>query len=702
MDEQPQQPKQQPQKQQGGAKKAKAKEVQIPEPEYIKHRIELWEALKKKQESERQQAEPKTIKVTLPDGKVVEGVAGKTTPLDIAAGISKALRDETVVAKVNGELADCWFPLEQDCALELLKIDSEEAKAVFWHSSSHLLGQALEKKYGCLLATGPPLKEGGFFYEARLPKPEGEEEEPRVSSDDFKSINSLVNRIIQEKQPFERLLVPKEYALEMFKYNPYKSQILREKVPEGGSCTVYRCGQLIDPCRGPHVANTGFVRAFDVNNVGSSYWKGKVGNDVLQRVYGISFRTPDELKEHKKLIEEAQKRDHRKVGKDQELFFFHEFSPGSSFFLPHGARIYNKLVEFIRAEYQNRGFSEVVSPNMYSNKLWETSGHFPKYKENMFLFEVEGQEYALKPMNCPGHCLMFGHRTRSYRELPIRFADFGVLHRNELSGALTGLTRVRRFQQDVAHIFCASSQIEAEVYNCLLFMQHVYGIFGYEFDLELSTRPENSLGDLALWDKAEAQLKDVLDKFGKPWKLNPGDGAFYGPNIDIHIRDALKRSHQCATIQLDFQLPIRFGLEYMGGESGEVERPVIIHRAILGSVERMLAILIEHTAGKWPFWLSPRQIIVIPIAPAHEAYASQVQQRLHEAGYYVDVEFSDKKLDKKIRESQLKQYNYILVVGEEEVKANTVNIRTRDNVRHGTKSMDDLLAEFAQLIKEFK
>jgi len=534
-----------------------------------------------------------------------------------------------------------------------------------------------------------------------MPRAEGQEE-PRVSSDDFKSLNKMISGIIQAKQPFERLLVPKEYALEMFKYNPYKYQTLKEKVPEGGSCTVYRCGPLIDPCRGPHVVNTGFVRAFDVNNVGSSYWRGKAENDALQRVYGISFRSQDELKEYKKMIEEAQKRDHRRLGKEQELFFFHEFSPGSSFFLPHGARIYNKLIEFLRDEYRNRGFQEVVSPNIYSNKLWETSGHFPKYKENMFLFECESQEYALKPMNCPGHCLMFGHRTRSYRELPIRFADFGVLHRNELSGALTGLTRVRRFQQDDAHIFCTQSQIESEVRNCLLFMQHVYGIFGYEFDLELSTRPDNYLGELELWDKAEAQLKNVLDQFGKPWKLNPGDGAFYGPKIDIHIRDALKRSHQCATIQLDFQLPIRFGLEFMAEGSSQVERPVIVHRAILGSVERMMAILIEHTAGKWPFWLSPRQVIVIPIASVHEAYAEQVRQKIHDAGYYVDVEFSDKKLDKKIRESQLKQYNYILVVGEEEIKTNSVNIRTRDNVRHGTKSLDDLLVDFAQLIKEFK
>jgi len=314
----------------------------------------------------------------------------------------------------------------------------------------------------------------------------------------------------------------------------------------------------------------------------------------------------------------------------------------------------------------------------------------------MFTFECEGREFAMKPMNCPGHCLMFKHRTRSWRELPIRFADFGVLHRNELSGALTGLTRVRRFQQDDAHIFCAPSQIEQEVFSCLEFMQHVYGIFGFQFTLELSTRPENYLGEIATWDNAEHQLQVVLDKFGKPWKLNPGDGAFYGPKIDIQIKDALRRSHQCATIQLDFQLPNRFELEYMSGEEkGELGRPVIIHRAILGSVERMMGILIEHTAGKWPFWLSPRQVILVPVSADQNEYIEKVRQRIHDAGYFADCDLSDKKLDKKIREAQLAQYNYILVCGKEEVDGETVNVRTRDNVRHGVVTVDALLATFA-------
>jgi threonyl-tRNA synthetase len=679
------------QKPQAAKKEKKAPPPKIEEPEWIKHRVAIWEDFKA---AHPEPKEEKAIKITLPDARVVDGVAGKTTPLDIAASISKKLRDETVVAKVNGQLVDCWRPLEEDAHLELLNVDSEEGRKVFWHSSAHILGQALERKYGIRLCVGPPAKEGDkyhFFYEGRMP-----DEELKVSKEDYKDLNRIIAQIIREKQTFDKLTVPKEVALELFKHNPYKSQILRDKVPENGTCTVYRCGNLIDPCKGPHVPNTGFVKVLEVVDNSSSYWQANKDNDSLQRVYGIAFRSKDDLERYKHDLAEAEKRNHQNLGKAQELFFFHPLSPGSCFWLPHGARVYNRLIEFIRSEYRKRGFEEVITPNVYNADLWLTSGHWQNYKDNMFAFECEGRQFAMKPMNCPGHCLMFKHRTRSYRELPLRFADFGVLHRNELSGALTGLTRVRRFQQDDAHIFCAANQIEQEVFSCLEFLQHVYGIFGFDFSLELSTRPENFLGEIATWDNAENQLKIVLDKFGRPWKLNPGDGAFYGPKIDIKIKDALRRSHQCATIQLDFQLPIRFELDFMSGEKeGELTRPVIIHRAILGSVERMMAILLEHTAGKWPFWLSPRQVVLIPVAndPAQIEYVEKVRQRLHDAGFFVDSELSDKKLDKKIRESQLAQYNYILVCGKEEIETNTVNVRTRDNVRHGTISVDDLLAK---------
>jgi threonyl-tRNA synthetase len=367
--------------------------------------------------------------------------------------------------------------------------------------------------------------------------------------------------------------------------------------------------------------------------------------------------------------------DHRRIGLNQELFFFHEMSPGSCFFLPHGARIYNKLIEFIRAEYRNRGFTEVVSPNICKKELWEVSGHWEHYHQNMFKTEIEEKMYALKPMNCPLHCLMFNHRIRSHKELPIRLADFGVLHRNELSGALTGLTRVRRFQQDDAHIFCTMDQISSEMRSCLDFLQHVYGIFGFDFQLKLSTRPEGYLGELEVWNKAEQILTDSLDAFGRPWALNPGDGAFYGPKIDITILDAHKRAHQCATIQLDFQLPIKFELKYNDGTNPSA-RPVMIHRAIFGSIERMIAILTESFGGKWPFWLSPRQIMVLSANPGATDYAKTVCDKLHTAGFYVDLESdSGMTLNKKILTAELASYNYVIVVGLREANLSTITIR---------------------------
>lgn len=665
--------------------------------EFIAHRLRVLEEYLKNNPPIPKESKP--IQITLPDGKIMEGISWKTTPLDIATKISKKLAEASVVAKVNGELHDLFRPLEENCTLELLKFDSPEGKHVFWHSSAHLVGEALERIYGVHLCVGPALEEG-FFYDVFMAG-----KEKSISPENFDIINKEVKKIIDEKQQFERITLPKAVAVEMFKYNKFKSQILIDKVPENGTCTVYKSGTLIDPCKGPHLPHSGRLSGFITTKNSSSYWKGKAENDSLQRIYGISFPTKIQLDEWIKFQEEASKRDHRLIGKNQELFFFHPLSPGSAFFLPHGTRIYNKLIDFLRNEYWKRGFTEVISPNTYNSKLWEISGHWENYKENMFIFKCEDQQFGLKPMNCPGHCLMFGHRTRSYKELPIRLADFGVLHRNELSGALTGLTRVRRFQQDDAHIFCRKDQIKQEIRSSLEFMQYVYQIFGYEFTLELSTRPSKFMGDIELWNNAEHQLEEVLNLFkeetGKQWKLNPGDGAFYGPKIDIHIHDAMKRTHQCATIQLDFQLPIRFGLEYTT-EDDKLDRPVIVHRAIFGSVERTLAILMEHTAGKWPFWISPRQVIVCPVSEKINNYAIQVARQIHEAGFYVDTDLTGNKLQKKIRDAQLAQYNYILVVGEKESENGCVNIRTRDNVVHGEKSISDLINLLKNLASEFK
>uniref|UniRef100_A0A8C3Q1S9 threonine--tRNA ligase n=1 Tax=Chrysolophus pictus TaxID=9089 RepID=A0A8C3Q1S9_CHRPC len=592
---------------------------------------------------------------------------GPFQPLQFCDSV-QGLADNTVIAKVNKMVWDLDRPLEEDCTLELLKFEDEEAQAVYWHSSAHIMGEAMERIYGgCLSFEG----------------------DDGVSSNDFSALETLCKKIMKEKQPFERLEVKKETLLEMFKYNKFKCRILNEKV-NTPTTTVYRCGPLIDLCRGPHVRHTGKIKSIKIHKNSSTYWEGKADMESLQRIYGISFPDAKMLKEWEKFQEEAKNRDHRKIGRDQELFFFHELSPGSCFFLPKGAYIYNTLIEFIRSEYRKRGFQEVVTPNIFNSKLWMTSGHWQHYNENMFSFEVEKEVFALKPMNCPGHCLMFDHRPRSWRELPLRLADFGVLHRNELSGALTGLTRVRRFQQDDAHIFCSVEQIEEEIKSCLQFLRAVYDVFGFSFKLNLSTRPEKYLGDIEVWNQAEKQLENSLNDFGEKWELNPGDGAFYGPKIDIQIKDAIGRYHQCATIQLDFQLSIRFNLTFT--------RPVIIHRAILGSVERMIAILTENYGGKWPLWLSPQQVMVVPVGPTCDEYAQKVRQQFHDAGLMVDIDVDPGcTLNKKIRNAQLAQYNFILVVGEKEKASGTVNIRTRDNKVHGERTIADTVKRLLEL-----
>lgn len=575
-----------------------------PPPAYLKERLDIWDRLKEAADAELASKPRDPITITLPDGKQQQGTSYETTPMELVKAIASSLADRTVISKVNGVLWDLERPFEQDSNVEFLDFNTEEGQQVFWHSSAHVLGEACERHYGSHLAVGPPTDDG-FFYEMAI-------QDRMVYQEDYQPLEQIANSAIKEKQPFERLMVSKEKLLELFAYNKYKQYIISSKIPDGTSTTVYRCGPMIDLCRGPHIPHTGKIKAFNVNKHSASYFLGDAKNDSLQRVYGIAFPDKKQMVEYKHFIAEASKRDHRKIGKEQELFFFHELSPGSCFFLPNGTRIYNTLLDFLKKEYHARGYQEVITPNMFNTKVWETSGHWQNYAENMFSLDIEKEKFALKPMNCPGHCLLFDMRDRSYKELPFRVADFGVLHRNEASGALTGLTRVRRFQQDDAHIFCRKDQIENEFSDLFDFLEKVYGICGFDFKLKLSTRPEKYLGKVEDWDQAEKNLSNALEKFvpGK-WELNPGDGAFYGPKIDITISDALRRNHQCATIQLDFQLPERFKLRYRTGndedfiqnDDGSIEkgfdRPVIIHRAILGSLERFIAIVTEHFGGKW-------------------------------------------------------------------------------------------------------
>ncbi|GMM37607.1 threonine--tRNA ligase [Saccharomycopsis crataegensis] len=666
-----------------------------PQPEFIDYRVKIFEELQKEYNDsvDAKASQNKEITITLRDGATKPAVAWVTSPLDIANQIGKGFADKQCISKVNGELWDLVRPLEGDCKLEFFDFETDEGKRVFWHSAAHVLGEACECNLGALICLGPPTSEG-FFYEFSVGN------ENSISQSNFGGLENVAKKAIKEKQKFERLVMKKEDLLRMFKYSKYKTYLVQTKVPDGGATTVYRNGPLIDLCVGPHIPHTGKIKAFKLLKNSACYFLGDANNDSLQRIYGIAFPEKKLLTEHLEFLKEAEKRDHRKIGKEQELYYFNEMSPGSCFWLPHGTRIYNTLVDMMKTQYHKRGYQEVITPNMFNTKLWETSGHWQNYQENMFSFEVEKEKYALKPMNCPGHCLVYKFRERSYRELPWRVADFGVLHRNEFSGALSGLTRVRRFQQDDAHIFCRQDQIEDEISGIFDFLQHVYGVFGFDFKMELSTRPDKYIGEIETWNSAEAKLTNALNKFTDKWEINPGDGAFYGPKIDIMISDALKRWFQCATIQLDFQLPQRFDLDFMT-DSEARDRPVMIHRAILGSVERMTAILTEHYAGKWPFWLSPRQVLVIPVGAKYEEYAVQVKEKLYAQGFWADVDVSGNTLNKKIRTGQMLKYNFLFIVGEEEQKAGAVNIRNRDieelQTKTGAVALDDVIKQLTDL-----
>uniref|UniRef100_A0A674ILX7 threonine--tRNA ligase n=1 Tax=Terrapene triunguis TaxID=2587831 RepID=A0A674ILX7_9SAUR len=625
---------------------------------HLAERLCLYEKLKAAYDercADRAQKAGGPIRISLPDGQQVEGESLRTTPYHVASQIGRGLAEGAVATRVNGALYDLDRPLESSAALEFLGFDSPEGQAVFWHSSAHILGVAAERFYGALLCHGPST-ESGFFYDMYLAG-------RTVLGSELPALEEACKSIVREKHPFERLEVSREDLLELFKYNKFKLQVIEEKV-KSPTATVYRCGGLIDLCQGPHVRHTGKIRALKILKSSSAFWKGDPALESLQRVYGISFPSSVRLEEWEQLQEEAASRDHRRIGKEQELFFFHELSPGSCFFLPRGAHVYNTLIDFIKSEYRKRGFSEVVTPNIYNAKLWELSGHWQHYSDHMFCFPVENETFALKPMNCPGHCLMFAHRPRSWRELPLRLADFGVLHRNESSGTLTGLTRVRRFQQDDAHIFCTLGQVSASLCGA------VYSVFGFSFRFYLSTRPEGFLGDAHVWEQAEQQLEKSLNDFGQPWELNPGDGAFYGPKIDIQIKDALGRYHQCATIQLDFQMPMRFDLTYISKDGSTSERPVMIHRAVLGSVERMLAVLAENYGRN-----------------------GEIQ-----AGFMADVDADwSTTLNRKIRKAQLTQYNFQLVVGRKELSSRTVNVRTRDSRQHGEHGLQEALLRLREL-----
>ncbi|RME78743.1 threonine--tRNA ligase [Candidatus Woesearchaeota archaeon] len=623
------------------------------------------------------------MKITLPDGSVKEYKKG-ITPLEIAKDISEGLARSVVAAKFNDKLIDLTTPLNQDGALTLLRADSPEGLEVIRHSTAHLLAQAVLELYPSARITIGPVVENGFYYDI--------DHDP-LTPDDLQRIEKRMKEIAKRKLEVTRRELTKKEALELFRDNPYKQEIINE-IPDGETISAYQQGEFIDLCRGPHVPNTKHLGHFKLTKIAGAYWRGDANNKQLQRIYGVAFATKEDLKNYLHLLEEAVKRDHRKLGKELDLFSFSDLSPGCAFFHPKGTIVYNLLRDFMREQYRKRGYQEVITPNIFNAELWKISGHWDHYKENMFTFDAEGQTFALKPMNCPSHLLIYKQKVHSYRDLPLRLADFGALHRNELSGTLGGLTRVRKLCQDDAHIFITRSQIQEEILNMMEFINYVYvNIFGFDFTIELSTRPDDFAGDLAVWEDAESQLKAALDDAGVEYSINEGDGAFYGPKIDFHIKDALQRSWQCATIQLDFVLPQRFEATYEG-EDGKKHQVIMIHRAIFGSLERFFGILVEHYAGKFPTWLAPEQVVICTVADRHIEYARRAKEILGDVR--VTIDDSANSIPKKIRNNQLKKIPYILVVGDQEEKNNTVTVRTRDGVVHGEK---DVL-QFAKELEE--
>nr|XP_055065440.1 threonine--tRNA ligase 2, cytoplasmic-like isoform X1 [Misgurnus anguillicaudatus] len=622
------------------------------------------------------------LMIRLADGKTVKGSAGVTTPLQVAK--NERVKG-AVVGRVNGELWELGRPLVADCELQLLGFDSVEGRQAVWRTGACVLASVLENGLNAEVCR-EGASDTGLYCDYLL----------QNNSLSLMEVEQRCKEMAAVKMPITKLEVTVEELREIFQDSAVRLQLAEEQMM-GNTVTVYRCGESIGVCSGVVLPHTGFLKAFKMLQMSPVTLSGSTEASGIMRMIGVAFPGERERDEWEREQEEAKKRDHRRIGKTQELFFFHDVSPGSCFFMPKGAHIYNTLTDFIKSEYRRRGFSEVVTPTLYSTSLWERSGHWEHYSENMFTVTCEPHTFALKPMNCPAHCVMYEQRARSWRELPIRWADFGALHRNEHSGALGGLTRVRRFCQDDAHIFCTPEQLEGEITACLDFVRSVYRVFGFSFHCLLSTRPTPFLGEPALWDCAEQQLERSLKQFAEHWELNAGDGAFYGPKIDIQIRDALGRQHQCATIQLDFQLPIRFNLQYVGTD-GEMYRPIMIHRAVLGSLERMIAILAENFAGKWPFWLSPAQVMVLPVGGSCETYGQEVVQRLREAGFMADID-DDRgaTLNKKIRSAQLAQYNFIFVVGEKEQDNGTVSVRTRGGKQLGQKLLEGVMRSLTEL-----
>jgi len=630
------------------------------------------------------------ITVTLPDGSSRRVPAG-TTPGEVAGGISPRLAKAAVAAAVEDRLVDLSYPLEKDARVRVLTPDSPEALHVYRHSTAHLLAAAVTNLFpGAQCGIGPAIDDG-FFYDFIVDRP--------FVPEDLDAIEKKMKELAAQDLPYERQMWKRDEALAFFaqRGEHLKVQLIEEKTegqPEVSCYTIKDRETFVDFCVGPHVPSTRNLRAFKLLSTSNAYWKGDAKNQPMQRIYGTAFFNEKDLQAHLQRIEEAKKRDHRRLGKELGLFTFHQWAPGATFWLDKGTTLYNTLANYMRHVLFPAGYVELKTPLVYNKSLWETSGHWQHYRQNMFLIETENEQMAMKAMNCPGHMLVFGSEMRSYKDLPLRFHEQTPLHRNEASGVLTGLTRVRQFSQDDAHCLVTEEQIASEVEALIRLVQRVYGDFDLKFEAKLSTRPAEFLGEIATWDHAESSLKQALANSGQAYIINEGDGAFYGPKIDFDITDAIGRKWQCATIQLDYQMPERFGLKYIGADNAE-HMPVVIHRAIFGSFERFIALLIEHYAGAFPLWLAPVQVAVLPIADRHLEYARSVVARLALAGLATHLDDRQEKIGYKIREAQLQKIPYMLVAGDREAAEGTISVRHRTQGDIGSQRLEEFL-EHAQ------
>ncbi len=606
------------------------------------------------------------------------------TPAEVAKSIGMGLFKAACAARVDGEVKDLRTPLTQDCALEILTFDEAEGKHAYWHTTAHIMAQAVNRLYpGTKFAIGPAI-ENGFYYDFDMDTPLSSEELPKIEEE--------MKKIIKENLELEKFELPAEEAKREMAGQEYKEELIDEHSGNGEKISFYRQGDFTDLCAGPHLMNTGGVKAVKLTSITGAYWRGDATKKMLTRVYGISFPKQSQLDEYLQMLEEAKKRDHRKLGKELGLFMLRDEGPGFPFFLPKGMVLKNTLIDYWRQVHKKYGYLEISTPIMLNRQLWERSGHWEHYKDNMYTTVIDETNFGIKPMNCPGGMLVYASEPHSYRELPLRVGELGLVHRHELSGTLHGLFRVRCFTQDDAHIFMTREQMQEVIQETVGLFDEVYSTFGLSYTIELSTMPEDHIGEVEEWERNQEILKSAITAMGKDYVINEGDGAFYGPKLDFHIADSLGRTWQCGTIQLDSQLPERFELEYVGAD-GEKHRPVMIHRVVLGSIERFIGVITEHFAGKFPLWLSPVQAVILPISERHHEYAQSLKAQLEAAGLRVECDTRNEKIGYKIREAQLQQTPYMLVVGDKEAESSTISPRHRKDGDLGAMSVEEFIAK---------